>query len=88
MLVVPAALAVRGKVAELDKDLSGEPVKPVKTVKPVLPTPAGPLVGSVLSPQTWKQAVSQLLSQPDRALRAAGGVMVAAGLAALWWVRS
>lgn len=41
-----------------------------------------------VAPATWKQAVSQLLSQPDRALRAAGGVMVAAGLAALWWVRS
>lgn len=41
-----------------------------------------------VAPAAWKQAVSQLLSQPDRALRAAGGVMVAAGLAALWWVRS
>lgn len=54
-----------GFAAELDKDLSGEPVKPVKTVKPVLPTPAGPLVGSVLSPQTWKQAVSAVAGQAN-----------------------
>ena len=40
-----------------------------------------------VAPATWKQAVTQMLSQPDRALRAAGGVMVAAGLLALWWVR-
>ena len=39
------------------------------------------------APATWKLAVTQLLAQPDRALRAAGGVMMAAGLAALWWVR-
>ena len=40
-----------------------------------------------VAPATWKQAVTQMLSQPDRALRAAGGVMMAAGLLALWWVR-
>jgi uncharacterized protein YjeT (DUF2065 family) len=41
-----------------------------------------------VAPATWKQAVSRLLEQPDRALRVAGGVMMAAGLAALWWVRA
>ncbi len=41
-----------------------------------------------IAPTAWKQAVTQLLSQPDRALRVAGGVMVAAGLAALYWVRA
>ena len=40
-----------------------------------------------VAPATWKQAVTQLLEQPDRALRVAGGVMMAAGLVALWWVR-
>ena len=39
------------------------------------------------APSAWKQAVSQLLARPDRALRVAGAVMMAAGLAALYWVR-
>ena len=41
----------------------------------------------LVAPAVWKQAASELLGQPDRALRVAGGVMVAAGLLALFWVR-
>ena len=40
------------------------------------------------APAAWKQAVRQLLEQPDRALRVAGGVMMAAGLLALYWIRA
>ena len=39
------------------------------------------------APGAWKRAVSQLLGRPDRALRVAGAVLVAAGLLALAAVR-
>ena len=39
------------------------------------------------APGAWKRAVAQLLATPDRQLRTIGGLGLAAGLLALWWVR-
>lgn len=40
-----------------------------------------------VAPGGWKRAAEQLLSLPDRQLRAFGGVILAMGLLALWWIR-
>ncbi|AWV07818.1 DUF2065 domain-containing protein [Marilutibacter maris] len=40
-----------------------------------------------VAPGGWKRAAEQLYAMPDRQLRVVGGVFVAAGLLALWWVR-
>lgn len=53
-----------GFAAELEKDLAGVRVRPTRAVQPAAPA-AGPLVGSVLSPQTWKQAVSAVAGQAN-----------------------
>ena len=39
------------------------------------------------APGAWKRAISQLLAMPDRQLRAIGGVVLIAGLIALYLVR-
>ncbi len=39
------------------------------------------------APDKWKQAMSQLLEMPERRLRAIGGVVLIAGLIALYLVR-
>ena len=39
------------------------------------------------APGAWKRAVAQMLAVPDRQLRTIGGLVLAAGLLALWWVR-
>lgn len=38
-------------------------------------------------PAAWKRAVAQMLEMPDRQLRIIGGVLLAAGAVALWWLR-
>ena len=47
------------------------------------------LEGLVLfaAPGAWKRAVAQMLATPERQLRAIGGMVLAAGLLALWFVR-
>ncbi|WP_411834438.1 DUF2065 family protein [Pseudoxanthomonas mexicana] len=47
------------------------------------------LEGLVLfvAPRGWKSAALQLLRMPDRSLRLFGGLILAAGLLALWWLR-
>jgi len=39
------------------------------------------------APGAWKRAVAQMLATPDRQLRTIGGLVLATGLLALWWVR-
>ncbi|NLA68634.1 MAG: DUF2065 domain-containing protein [Gammaproteobacteria bacterium] len=39
------------------------------------------------APGAWKRAMAQLLATPDQQLRTIGAVVLAAGLAALWWLR-
>lgn len=39
------------------------------------------------APAAWKRAMAQMLATPDGQLRTIGGLVVAGGLAALWWVR-
>lgn len=39
------------------------------------------------APGLWKQAVAQLLAQPERSLRLGGAVMVGLGLLSLYLVR-
>jgi uncharacterized protein YjeT (DUF2065 family) len=39
------------------------------------------------APAAWKRAAEQLLALPDRRVRAVGGLVVAAGLLALYFVR-
>lgn len=39
------------------------------------------------APDGWRRAAEQLHAMPNRKLRTLGGVVVAAGLAALWLVR-
>ena len=39
-------------------------------------------------PAAWKQAIAQLLAQPDRHLRAIGGAMVIVGILWIWWLRA
>ena len=39
------------------------------------------------APAAWKRAVAQMLEMPDRQLRIIGGVLLAAGAVALWWLR-
>ena len=39
------------------------------------------------APKAWKQMVAQLLPQPERQLSAMGGIMVIAGLIALYFIR-
>ncbi|MCB1554150.1 MAG: DUF2065 family protein [Xanthomonadales bacterium] len=41
-----------------------------------------------IGPETWKRMAAEMQAVPARALRAAGGMMVIAGLLALQWVRS
>lgn len=47
------------------------------------------LEGLVLfvAPGGWKRAALQLLEQTDRQLRWFGGLILATGLLALWWLR-
>ena len=47
------------------------------------------LEGLVLfaAPGAWKRAMAQMLATPERQLRTIGGVVLAAGLVALWWLR-
>ncbi len=40
-----------------------------------------------VAPRAWKRAALQLLHLPDRHLRAFGGVVLALGLAMLWWTK-
>ncbi|CTP90267.1 DUF2065 domain-containing protein [Xanthomonas graminis] len=42
----------------------------------------------LVAPEAWKRLVQQMLAMPTVQLRAAGGVAVAVGLAALWWGRA
>jgi uncharacterized protein YjeT (DUF2065 family) len=39
-------------------------------------------------PAAWKSAIAQLLTLPDRRLRAVGGAMVVAGLVSLYLLRA
>ncbi|MEN1939733.1 DUF2065 family protein [Luteimonas sp. MJ246] len=39
------------------------------------------------APGAWKRAMAQMLAAPERQLRMIGGMVLAAGLAALWWIR-
>ncbi|MGY0611243.1 MULTISPECIES: DUF2065 domain-containing protein [unclassified Luteimonas] len=39
------------------------------------------------APGAWKRAMAQMLATPDGQLRRIGGVVLAAGLLALWWLR-
>ena len=39
-------------------------------------------------PAAWKQAIAQLLAQPDRHLRAIGGAMVIVGILWIYWLRA
>ena len=39
------------------------------------------------APGAWKGAMARMLATPDRQLRGVGGLVLAAGLVALWWVR-
>lgn len=41
-----------------------------------------------IGPGTWKRMAAEMQEVPTRALRAAGGAMIIAGLLALQWVRS
>ncbi len=47
------------------------------------------LEGLVLfvAPGAWKRAALQLLQQSDRQLRWFGGLILASGVLALWWLR-
>ena len=47
------------------------------------------LEGLVLfaAPGAWKRAMAQMLATPERQLRMIGGIVLAAGLLALWWLR-
>jgi uncharacterized protein len=38
-------------------------------------------------PGAWKQAIAQLLAQPERHLRAIGGAMVIVGILWIYWLR-
>ena len=40
-----------------------------------------------VAPGGWKRAAEQLQAMPDRQLRSIGGVILAAGVIALWLVR-
>jgi uncharacterized protein YjeT (DUF2065 family) len=39
------------------------------------------------APGAWKRTMAQMLATPERQLRAIGGLVLAAGLVALWVVR-
>lgn len=39
------------------------------------------------APNGWKRAAAQMLQMPDRQLRIGGGLVLGAGLLALWWVK-
>jgi uncharacterized protein YjeT (DUF2065 family) len=39
------------------------------------------------APEAWKRAATALMAQAPHRLRAIGGAMVIAGMAALYWVR-
>lgn len=39
-------------------------------------------------PGGWKRAAEQMLAMPDRQLRAIGGIVLAAGILGLYFVRS
>ncbi|UYB51319.1 DUF2065 family protein [Xanthomonas sp. AM6] len=41
----------------------------------------------LVAPDAWKRLVQQMLAMPAAQLRIAGGVALAVGLLALWWVR-
>ena len=47
------------------------------------------LEGLVLfaAPGAWKRAMAQMLATPEQQLRTIGGIVLAAGLLALWWLR-
>jgi uncharacterized protein YjeT (DUF2065 family) len=40
-----------------------------------------------VSPAGWKRAAEQLMAMPDRHVRGVGGIVLGAGLLALWLVR-
>ena len=42
----------------------------------------------LVAPEAWKRLVQQMLAMPTAQLRASGGVALAVGLLALWWVRT
>jgi uncharacterized protein YjeT (DUF2065 family) len=42
----------------------------------------------LVAPEAWKRLVQQMLAMPTAQLRASGGVALAVGLLALWWVRA
>ncbi|WP_426683869.1 DUF2065 family protein [Xanthomonas translucens pv. undulosa] len=42
----------------------------------------------LVAPEAWKRLAQQMLAMPAAQLRATGGVALALGLAALWWVRA
>ncbi|WP_425512268.1 DUF2065 domain-containing protein, partial [Xanthomonas translucens] len=42
----------------------------------------------LVAPEAWKRLAQQMLAMPAAQLRATGGVALAVGLAALWWVRA
>ncbi|MCC4596008.1 DUF2065 family protein [Xanthomonas campestris pv. phormiicola] len=42
----------------------------------------------LVAPEAWKRLVQQMLAMPVAQLRASGGVALAVGLLALWWVRA
>ena len=39
------------------------------------------------APGAWKRAMAQMLATPEQQLRTIGGIVLAAGLLALWWLR-
>ncbi|MFC6840114.1 DUF2065 domain-containing protein [Xanthomonas theicola] len=41
----------------------------------------------LVAPEAWRRLVQQMLAMPVAQLRLAGGVALAVGLLALWWVR-
>jgi len=40
-----------------------------------------------VAPGAWKRAMAQMLATPEQQLRTIGGIVLAAGLLALWWLR-
>ena len=40
-----------------------------------------------VAPGAWKRAMAQMLATPKQQLRTIGGIVLAAGLLALWWLR-
>ncbi|KAF1720056.1 DUF2065 domain-containing protein [Pseudoxanthomonas wuyuanensis] len=39
------------------------------------------------APNGWKRTAAQMLQMPDRQLRICGGLVLGAGLLALWWLK-